>query len=68
LIKFLLAGKRPQISTGKVQPLLLFLLGIGFLVLGFRTYPAFIGVGGLFLVVGYRGYTCIRRDKLQPRQ
>jgi hypothetical protein len=68
LIKSLLAGNGSRFLTGKVQPLLLFLLGIGFLVLGFRTYPAFIGVGGLFLIVGYRGYTCIQRDKIQPRQ
>lgn len=67
-MKYLFAGKRPQFPTGKVQPLLLFLLGIGFMVLGFRTYPAFIGVGGLFLVIGYRGYTCLRRDTIQPRQ
>ena len=67
-MKFLLAGKRPQFSAGKVQPLLLFLLGMGFMVLGFRTYPAFIGVGGLFLVVGYRGYTCIQRKNIQPGQ
>ena len=61
--KIQLAGKRSQFSADKTQPFLLFLLGIGFLVLGFRSYPAFIGVGGLFLVIGYRGYTCIRRDK-----
>lgn len=67
-MKFLSAGKRPLFAAGKVQPLLLFLLGLGFIVLGFRTYPAFIGVGGLFLVVGYRGYTCTRRDAIQPRQ
>jgi hypothetical protein len=33
-------------------------MGMGFVALGLRTYPAFIGVGGLFLVIGYRGYTC----------
>jgi len=49
-MKFLLADK--------IQPLLLFLMGIGFTVLGFRVYPAFIGVGVLFLIIGYRGYTC----------
>ena len=67
-MKFLLAGKRPRFAAGKVQPLLLFVLGIGFMVLGFRTYPAFIGVGGLFLIVGYRGYTCVRRDTIQTRR
>ena len=67
-MKFLFAGKSARFAAGKVQPLLLFLLGIGFIVLGFRTYPAFIGVGGLFLGIGYRGYTCLRRDTIQPRQ
>ena len=57
-MKFLFAGKSPQLAAGKLQPLLLFLMGLGFMVLGFRTYPAFIGVGALFLVIGYRGYTC----------
>lgn len=60
------AGTRPQFSAGKIQPVLLFLMGIGFLVLGFRTYPAFIGVGGLFLVIGYRGLTYRREE--QPGQ
>jgi hypothetical protein len=57
-MKFLFAGRSPQLAAGKVQPLLLFLMGIGFTVLGFRIYPAFIGVGVLFLIIGYRGYTC----------
>jgi hypothetical protein len=32
-------------------------------VLGFRMYPAFIGVGALFIVIGYRGYTCRRGQR-----
>ena len=56
--KLLATGSRPRMSHGKIQPLLLFLLGLGFLVLGLRSYPAFIGVGGLFLIISYRGYTC----------
>jgi len=50
-------GKGPRFALGKVQPILLFLLGAGFLLLGVRTYPAFIAVGSLFMVIGYRGYT-----------
>ena len=62
-MKYLFAGKNSQLPPGKIQPLLLFLMGLGFVVLGFRSYPAFIGVGALFLVIGYRGYTC-RRNQL----
>jgi len=58
LKKFLAAGRLPRNSNGKIQPLLLFLMGLGFVVLGLRAYPAFIGVGGLFLIISYRGYTC----------
>ncbi len=57
-MKLLAAAKRSCYSTGKIQPLLMFLMGTGFLALGLRTYPAFIGVGGLFLIVAYRGFTC----------
>jgi len=49
--------------AAKIQPLLLFLLGVGFVVFGFRFYPAFVGVGGLFLIIGYRGFTCLQRGK-----
>ncbi len=63
-MKFLFVGKSPQLGAGKIQPLLLFLMGIGFIVLGFRVYPAFIGVGALFIIIGYRGYTC-RRGQLR---
>lgn len=56
-MKIPVVGKRLHFSTGNIQPLLLFLLGMGFMVLGMRIYPAFIGVGCLFLVIGYRGYT-----------
>jgi hypothetical protein len=58
LKNFLAANRLPRKSAGKVQPLLLFLLGLGFVALGLRSYPAFIGVGGLFLIIGYRGFTC----------
>ena len=63
-MKFLFVGKSPQLAAGKIQPLLLFLMGVGFIVMGFRIYPAFIGVGVLFLIIGYRGYTC-RRDRVR---
>ncbi len=56
-MKIPMVGRRPRYSAGKVQPLLLFLMGIGFVVLGLRQYPAFIAVGGLFVVIAYRGYT-----------
>ena len=55
---FLAAGRLRRKSHGRIQPLLLLLLGLGFMVLGLRSYPAFIGVGGLFLIISYRGYTC----------
>ena len=63
-MKFLFAGRSSQLPVGKIQPLLLFLMGVGFIVMGFRIYPAFIGVGVLFLIIGYRGYTC-RRDRVR---
>ena len=56
------AGRRPPLSAGKIQPVLLFLTGMGFLALGLRVYPAFIAVGVLFLVIGYRGLTCAQGD------
>ena len=56
--KFSAATQQSRKSTGKAQPFLLFLLGLGFIALGLRSYPAFIGVGGMFLIIGYRGYTC----------
>jgi len=46
-----------QAKPGRILPLLLFLLGIGFVVLGLKAYRAFIAVGILFLVIGYRGCT-----------
>jgi len=58
LNKYSAAAQQPRKSTGKTQPFLLFLLGLGFIALGLRSYPAFIGVGGMFLIIGYRGYTC----------
>jgi hypothetical protein len=58
LNKFSTVFRQPHKSTGEIQPLLLFLMGLGFVALGLRSYPAFIGVGGLFLIIGYRGYTC----------
>lgn len=61
------AARLPCNYTGKIQPLLLFLMGLGFMGLGWRTYPAFIAVGCLFLVIGYRGYTC-RAGKMADRE
>lgn len=61
-----IAGASSQFSADKVQPLLIFLLGLAFVLLGLRIYPAFIAVGSLFLVVGYRGYTCRQRRTTQP--
>ena len=61
-MKLLAAVRRSRNSSGKIQALLMLLMGAGFMVLGLRTYPAFIGVGGLFLVIGYRGYTCRTND------
>jgi hypothetical protein len=52
------ADRLPRRANGKIQPLLLFLLGMGFLILGLRSIPAFIVVGVLFLFISYRGYTC----------
>jgi len=67
-MKLPVAGGRSQLTAAKVQSLLLFLMGIGFLLLGLRIYPAFIAVGGLFLIIGYRGYTCRQRKPIQPRK
>ena len=65
-MKLPIAGVSSQFSAGKIQPLLLFLVGIGFVLLGLRIYPAFVAVGGLFLIIGYRGYTCRQRQAIQP--
>ena len=65
-MKLPIAGANSQFCAAKVQPLLLFLLGLGFVLMGLRIYPAFIAVGGLFLIVGYRGYTCRQRQAIQP--
>lgn len=63
-----IAGAGSQVAAGKIQPLLLFLLGLGFVLLGLRIYPAFIAVGGLFLIIGYRGYTCRQHKAAQSRK
>ena len=65
-MKLPIAGVSPQFSAGKIQPLLLFLMGLGFVLMGLRIYPAFIAVGSLFLVIGYRGYTCRQHQTIQP--
>jgi len=65
-MKLPVVGGSPQFSAGKIQPLLLFLMGIGFVALGMRIYPAFIAVGLLFVIIGYRGYTYRRRDTTHP--
>jgi len=65
-MKLPVVSKPPHFSTGNIQPLLLFLLGLGFVILGMRIYPAFIAVGCLFLVIGYRGYTHRRGDTSPP--
>ncbi len=57
-----LVGKGPRFASGRVQPILLFVLGAGFTLLGVKTYPAFIAVGSLFMLIGYRGYTCKTSD------
>jgi hypothetical protein len=62
-MKIPVVGSHPQLSAGNIQPLLLFLMGMGFTALGFIMYPAFIGVGALFIVIGYRGYTCRRGQR-----
>lgn len=46
-----------QQSAQKIHAILLLILGLCFVALGLRTYPAFIAVGGLFVLVAYRGYT-----------
>lgn len=62
-MKLPVVGKRPQFSAGKIRPLLLFLMGLGFVALGMRIYPAFVAVGCLFVIIGYRGYTCRRGEQ-----
>jgi hypothetical protein len=65
-MKLPVVGNRPHFSTGNIQPLLLFILGAGFMVLGMRVYPAFIAVGCLFVLIGYRGYTHRRDNTSRP--
>jgi len=57
-MKLLAAAVRPRSSAFKTQPMLLLLAGVGFVALGVAAYPAFIAVGCLFLLIGYRGLTC----------
>ena len=65
-MKLPVTGSRPYFSTGTIQPLLLLILGMGFVVLGMRIYPAFIAVGCLFVIIGYRGYTHRRSNISRP--
>jgi uncharacterized membrane protein len=58
--KSLIAGDRSKLSAQRIHSLLLLLLGLAFVALGFRSYPAFIAVGLLFVLVSYRGYTASR--------
>jgi len=58
----LMAGDRSQQSTQRIHALLLLLLGLAFIALGFRSYPAFIAVGLLFVLVSYRGYTATKQS------
>gem|GEM_PF-3457610 len=57
IAKSSVARGRSQLSAQKIHALLLLILGLCFVALGFRSYPAFIAVGGLFILVAYRGYT-----------
>jgi hypothetical protein len=57
-MKFLAATRRSHNSGSKIRSLIVFLMGIIFMTLGLRSYPAFIGVGALFLIISYRGFTC----------
>ena len=59
-MKLPIVGGLPQLAAGNIQPLLLFLMGMGFVIMGMRIYPAFIAVGVLFIIISYRGYTCRR--------
>lgn len=58
----LMAGDRSQQSAQRIHSLLLLLLGLAFIALGFRSYPAFIAVGLLFVLVSYRGYTATKQN------
>jgi hypothetical protein len=58
-------ARRSSTRAGKIQPMALFLTGIGFIGLGLRNYPAFVAVGGLFLIIGYRGFTCTPVETLE---
>lgn len=62
MTKSSMARERSQPSAQKIHALLLLILGLCFMALGVRTYPAFIAVGGLFVLVAYRGYTAGLRE------
>jgi hypothetical protein len=47
--------------------MLLVFMGLGFVLIGVREYPAFVAVGGLFLIIGYRGYTCDHGNTLEKQ-
>lgn len=61
-----MADDRSQLSAQRIHTLLLFLLGIAFMALGIRSYPAFIAVGLLFILVSYRGFTATKQDRKTP--
>lgn len=66
--KSLMADNRSQMSAQRVHTLLLLLLGIAFIALGFKSYPAFIAVGLLFVLVSYRGFTATKHGRNTPDQ
>lgn len=57
MTKSSMAKDGARFSTQKIHALLLLILGLYFVALGFKSYPAFIIVGCLFVLVSYRGYT-----------
>lgn len=63
-----MATEHSQRSAQRVHTLLLLLLGIAFIAFGFKSYPAFIAVGLLFVLVSYRGYTATKQDSKTPDQ
>ena len=67
MTKSSLPKRGSHLSAQKIHAILLLILGLCFVALGFRSFPAFIVVGALFILVAYRGYTASFKQQKTPK-